>query len=354
MKIYIAHKDIPIQNKKSLFILTRPFLKDDEWQFNELDFKNNNLSVNDFQYELDIKKADIILLPFSINFYYKEGKKELLEEINTICKLQNCKAYGYVGGDFGIKFSEFSNIIYFRQGGFKSQLSNKNKGFIVGLSDHFQRLYQKETITPTLKKEVPIIGFCGHASLSSLKKAKEITKCLIENGKRLVRNPLNKVYEPLFASAYERAKLLQYLEQSNQVKTNFIYRENYRGGAITEEQRTATTLEYYNNILASDYVLCIRGAGNFSVRFYETLMMGKIPVFVNTDCLLPFEDKINWKKHVVWLEWKDRKNIAQIVADFHANLSADEFVHLQINNRKLWKETLSIEGMLEMISNLND
>jgi hypothetical protein len=349
LKIYIANKNIPIQNKKNLFILTRPFLNDNKWQFNQLEFDKNNLSVNNFQYELDIKKADVILLPFSINFYFKTEKKELLEEINTICKLQNSKAYGYISGDFGAQFPEFSNIIYLRQGGFKSQLSNKNKGFIVGLSDHFQRLYQKETITPTLKKEVPIIGFCGHASLSSLKKAKEITKCLIENGKRFFQNPFNKVYEPFFASAYERAKLLQYLEQSNQVKTNFIYREKYRGGAITEKERVVTTFEYYNNILESDYILCVRGAGNFSVRFYETLMLGKIPVFVNTDCLLPFEDEIDWKKHVVWVEWKDRKKIAQIVADFHVNLSANEFVHLQISNRKLWKVTLSVERMLGML-----
>ena len=112
-------------------------------------------------------------------------------------------------------------------------------------------------------------------------------KCVLENGKRFTKNPFNTVYEPLFASAYERAKLLSYFVKSDKVKTNFIYRENYRGGAITTEQRTKTTLEYYNNILESDYVLCVRGAGNFSVRLYETLMMGKIPVFVNTDCLLP-------------------------------------------------------------------
>ena len=82
-------------------------------------------------------------------------------------------------------------------------------------------------------------------------------------------------------------------------------------------------------------------------------MMGKIPVFVNTDCLLPFEEPINWKKHVVWVDWEDRKNIAQRVADFHANVSVDEFVHLQISNRKLWKETLSVEGMLEIMKSYN-
>src|SRR5690606_19049993 len=98
-----------------------------------------------------------------------------------------------------------------------------------------------------------------------------------------------------------------------------------------------------------DYVLCVRGAGNFSVRFYETLLMGRIPIFVNTDCLLPFEDKINWKKHVVWIEWKERSNIANIVADFHSKLTDKQFEDLQKSNRKLWKEELSVKAMLQNI-----
>ncbi|NHN26175.1 exostosin family protein [Flavobacterium jejuense] len=332
-------------------MLTRPFYKESNWCLDSDEFEKQNLLPKNFQYELDINSADIVLIPFSIPFYFTSNKRYLLEDINRVCKERGIKAYGFIGGDFGIELPDFSNIIYYRQGGFKSQLSEKNKGFIVGLSDHFQRLFLKETITPSEKKQMPTIGFCGHATFSLSKRAKEIVKCLLENGKRFKKNPLNKVYEPIFASAYERAKLLTYFEKSVKVKTNFIYRENYRGGAFTEKQRTATTLEYYNNILESDYVLCLRGAGNFSVRFYETLMLGKIPIFVNTDCLLPFEDKINWKNHVVWVEWKDRKNIAQRVADFHAALSTNEFVHLQISNRELWKETLSVEGILEMISN---
>ena len=343
MKIYIAHKDLVVQNKKALFVLTRPFFIEAKWQA--------NAKQDTFQYAIDINKADIVLLPFAVNFYFETKQQNLLEELNTVCKAKNIKAYGYISGDFGIEFPEFPNITYFRQGGFKLQLSKQNKGFPVALSDHFQRLFELENPIPNKKEELPIVGFCGHATISTVKRFKEIIKCALENGKRFMKNPINKVYEPLFASAYERAKLLASFDESKKVTTNFIYREHYRGGALTETQRTKTTLEYYNNILESNYVLCVRGAGNFSVRFYETLMMGKIPIFVNTDCLLPFEGEIDWKKHVVWVEWKDRKNIAQIVADFHTNLSADEFVYLQINNRKLWKETLSVKGMLEMISN---
>lgn len=350
MKIYIAHKNLPIKNKKALFILTRPFLKENNWQFNAEEFEYNNLAQENFQFELDYNQADILLIPFSINFYFDTKQQHLLQEVNAICKARNIKAYGYISGDFGIHFPEFSNIIYFRQGGFKSKLSTQNKGFPVALSDHFQILFELENPIPNKKDDLPLVGFCGHATISTIKRFKELVKCLLENSKRFTKKPLNKVYEPLFASAYERAQLLSYFEKSEKIKTNFIYRENYRGGAITTEQRTITTLEYYNNILESDYVLCVRGAGNFSVRLYETLMMGKIPVFVNTDCLLPFEDLINWKNHVVWVEWKDRKNVAELVTDFHSKLSADEFVHLQISNRKLWKETLSVKGMLEMVS----
>jgi hypothetical protein len=228
-------------------------------------------------------------------------------------------------------------------------LSNKNSGFPVSLSDHFQRIFNQENIIPTQKKEIPIVGFCGHSDSSSIKRLKEITKYILENCRRFFKNPLNSVYEPLFASAYKRAKLLQYLEQSKLIQTNFIYRKSYRGGIQTIENREKTTLEYYNNIKNSDYILCVRGAGNFSVRFYETLMMGKIPVFINTDCLLPFENHINWKNHVVWIDWKDRKNIAEKVSNFHNNISEEDFVCLQLSNRKIWKESLSINAMFHYL-----
>jgi hypothetical protein len=348
MNIYIAHKNLSFTNKKSLFILTRPFLKDDRWCNDEIEFQNMN-TLKNINYVLSIEQAHVVFLPFSINYYFENKQKYLLKEINAICKALKINIYGFISGDFGIKYPDFSNIFYFRMGGFKSKLSNHNLGFIVSLSDHFLGFFKQEHITPKLKQNIPIVGFCGHASFSSTKKLKEVTKFVIENVKRFIKNPLYGVYEPLFSSAFERAKLLKSFAESDGVKTNFIYRNNYRGGAKTQQQRTQTTLEYYNNILNSDYILCVRGAGNFSVRFYETLMMGKIPIFVNTDCLIPFEDKIKWKKHVVWVEWHERHKIVQKVIDFHQALSPNEFVNLQLENRQLWKEKLSIKSIINMI-----
>lgn len=333
MKIHIPHTDFVVNNKKTLFVLTRPFFIDGKWS----------------DAICTIEEADVVLLPFSINYYFDNKKGNLLKIISDLCWRNQIKAYGYVSGDFGQAYMEFSNIIYFRMGGFKKQLSANNKGFPVSLSDHFQRLYKIENPIPKAKSQLPIVGFCGHATLGQLKRAKELVKFGLENTKRFFKNPFRKDWEPFFASAYERAKLLMYLENSPLIATNFIYRKNYRAGAQTNIEREKTTLEYYDNIASSDYVVCVRGAGNFSVRLYETLMMGKIPVFINTDCLLPFEDEINWKSHCVWIEWKDRKHIVDEIIKFHQSISNQEFIDLQISNRKLWKETLSVNGMLSMI-----
>jgi hypothetical protein len=342
MNIYIQDVDCTI-DKKQLFILVRPFFYQAKIgnYFEELN-KWNIDNVN-FKFVDDISLATIVLIPLAIKQY---SKKEL-SLINLQCQELSIKAFGFVSGDFGIAYPEYSNIIYFRLGGFKSQLSNQNKGFPVALSDHFQLLFKKSDISPRPKNELPTIGFCGHASFSKVKRIKELLIFGKENIKRLLKNPLRKDLEPFFASSYQRAKILQVFEKSTNCINNFIFRNQYRAGT---KNRNQTTLEYYNNILNSDYIVCIRGVGNFSVRFYETLMMGRIPIFVNTDCLLPFEEKIDWKKHFVWVEWEDRNNIVAIVSDFHNKLSDEDFKNLQLSNRKLWKETLSVNGILNILN----
>ena len=86
------------------------------------------------------------------------------------------------------------------------------------------------------------------------------------------------------------------LDRSDYLHTEFLRSENIK----EENQRTIILFkklrkEYYQNIDNTDYTLCIRGTGNFSVQFYQTLALGRIPIFINTDCILPFEKEINWK-----------------------------------------------------------
>jgi hypothetical protein len=94
----------------------------------------------------------------------------------------------------------------------------------------------------------------------------------------------------------------------------------------------------------SDYILCARGKGNFSFRLYETLSCGRIPVFINTDCVLPYDFEINWKEFCVWVEEEDIDSIAKRVAEFHNALTPEGFTAIQRKCRKLWEDRLSPEG----------
>ena len=350
IKLYIPSIDFTQTNKLQLFVLTRPFYKKTGW-VNDLKIQQRwNISYA-YQYTSNIAEATLFLLPLPVNYYIDSGQRNLLQSYHELCLFYKIKGYGFISGDFGKAYPEFSTFTYFRMGGFKRQLSNKNLGFPASLSDHFQNIYKLEDPIPRPKTTVPVIGFCGHATGSPIKRTKEVVKCLLENTKRFIQNPFRKDWEPLFASAYERWQLLQLLEHSQDLHTQFIYRNHYRGGALTEEEQHATTLDYYDNLLQSDYVLCLRGAGNFSIRFYETLMMGKIPIFVNTDCLLPLANDIDWKEHVVWVEWHERYQIASKVVDFHKTISQEAFMELQIRNRKLWKEQLTVGTYLQKLAN---
>ena len=102
---------------------------------------------------------------------------------------------------------------------------------------------------------------------------------------------------------------------------------------------------------ANAYTFCIRGVGNFSVRFYETLAMGRIPVLIDTDCKLPLEEEINWQEHACIIKEKDIKQLPKLVAQYHNNLSEADFEAIQISNRNLWKHNLERIAYFKQIHN---
>jgi hypothetical protein len=230
IKVFIPHIDFTLFEPRSLFLLCRPFLINKSWGNENNNFKTWNIEPDSIKYINRIEEANLVLIPFPINYYFENKKTSELDKINQLCSKYKIKAYAFIGGDWGIAFPEFENITYFRMGGFRSQLSDLNQGFPAALSDHYLRLFGKQEIDVREKQSKPVIGFCGHATLSFQKRVKENLKFVLENLKRAIQNPFRNDWEPLFASAYQRASLLKRLETSAQIETNFIYRNNYRAG----------------------------------------------------------------------------------------------------------------------------
>ena len=95
------------------------------------------------------------------------------------------------------------------------------------------------------------------------------------------------------------------MENAKKINTSFIKRKYYWGrDKKSKNNKEALRHDFFNNIISTDYTVCVRGTGNFSARLYETLALGKIPIFFNTDSVLPFNEKIDWNDHMVVIPQK--------------------------------------------------
>jgi Exostosin family len=147
--------------------------------------------------------------------------------------------------------------------------------------------------------------------------------------------------QPVYPPALLRARAMRKLAGSPRVQTQFIARARYRGGATDATRRAQTTQEFYQNIAETDYTLCVRGGGNFSKRFYETLAMGRIPVLIDTDCLLPFEPGLAWDGFVVRVPANDLASLPRRVADHFAAVGTAGLAEQKKKCRQLWNDWLS-------------
>ena len=88
-----------------------------------------------------------------------------------------------------------------------------------------------------------------------------------------------------------RIGLITKIKNNHQIRDNFILRQHFWGGNPHNKQ---IIKDFNDNIEQSHFVICNRGAGNFSMRLYQTLAFGRIPLLLNTNMILPFEDIIDY------------------------------------------------------------
>jgi hypothetical protein len=302
--------------------------------------KEENAKTELFLIVNTIQKANCVIIPMSWNYYYRCNTiKQVLDYYKTIPS--NKRVISFVFGDKGVRVPRKFKGLVFRTSGFRSKLPKNHIGMPVFIEDPLKKHYSQSTIVQKPYALKALVGFCGQARPFGLHNIKEYCKITLKNSLTLIGYSKRDV-EPIVSAAYLRIQILNYLKASHNVTCNFIIRKAYRAGITTQKDTHPSTLEFYDNIVSSDYIVCVRGAGNFSTRFYETLAMGRIPVFVNTDCLLPLSQIIDWKQHVVWVEYNDRHAIGEIISAFHKRQDEAALNNVFLKNRALWEQHLQL------------
>jgi len=179
----------------------------------------------------------------------------------------------------------------------------------------------------------PTVGFRGQAAPMQLP-----IKLNIKNWINLLAME-NKVNAPLpiqYNFGYlHRRNAIAYLQQDKNIAHDFSIT------TVADIFDTKARMAYAENLLQYPYALCVSGHGNYSFRLYETMAAGRIPLFVNTDCVLPLEEKIDYKKLFVWVEADKLHQIGQTLTAFHLAHPGNAFIQQQQQLQNTWQQYLA-------------
>jgi hypothetical protein len=312
--------------------------------FLDLFFLKNH-ALEFFQLEENLEKVQVYIFPLEISYPKNSLEITKLNNFIDLANKYNKKVWVYSGGDFG-RTIDINNVITFRLGGFHSKLNANTQILPLFINDVYRSNFQHQW-EPLSKETLPTLGFVGHANGTFIKLLKELIIYSKNVLNRIVRKDLTD-FQVFYPSSRKRFLILKKLKSSTKIKSSFIFRNKYKAGAFSQEMKKLTNQEFLNNINDNLYTFCMRGSGNFSARFYETLVMGRIPLIIDTDIRLPLSKSIDWNKHCVLVH---EKNVIDGLINFHESHTNEQMQLIQKNNRQLILENLSRVNYFKKIYN---
>lgn len=161
----------------------------------------------------------------------------------------------------------------------------------------------------------PTVSFCGWAQASNIRSklsffVKDVTWAMI--GQFIKR------FEARRPGITLRKIGIDILKKSQKITSNIIVRSSYTGSVKTVQGKPdELRAEYIHNMASSVYAFAPRGDGNFSVRFFEALSLGRIPVILDTQIALPLENLIQYDDFVVRVPLENLDRLDIEIANWH-------------------------------------
>lgn len=336
IKIFTDRQCLTPENRTKVF----PLLFD-------LVYLPNDKAMSYFGFTDSIIEANVAIFPIDIISFTKKGKDNFLNKWINMISEHDIPIWVYASGDFGLSL-KIPNVTTFRFGGLNSKLHASTSILPAFIADPYDKIL-KNNFFLLEKTENPSLGFVGNANGAVFQVCKEFVLYIERNLINLtVDNPQD--YQPFYPSSRKRYLVLRRILKDHRIQSNFIFRNKYRARDKNVGTKEATTLDFFKNIQDNLYVFCLRGNGNFSIRFYEALIMGRIPVLVDTDIRLPLSDQIDWSKHCVIVP---EDVITDNLILFHSSKTDLELKEMQIANRKLMLEKLNrIDYFIEFANSI--
>ena len=254
-----------------------------------------------FTYVDDINDCDIIVLPYK----FKDCSDTVFQFLLNYAVQLNKTLYAfYIDDNQQQLIDDHPNVKLFRTSFFRSTKQSNEYAMPTVTADFFDGYLEEPELS---------IGYCGH-------------------------------------KLYGREKYINMFIESD-LKTDFIVRDGHFWSLQTD--KGITKKDFIENMKNNLFIFCNRGAGNYSYRFYEIMMMGRIPILITTDSVFPHEDKYDLNDVGIVIEEKVRENksnnylIERIQAYYDKNNT--DLVKIQKQNREIWEKYLSPCGFIKTI-----
>jgi len=307
--------------------------------------ESNKLRISDlasleFTLVDDGMKADWIMIPMFITSLASQSGKEFIKKSADLARSLK-KPFGVFSNSDLIIDPGVQDVYLFTPGAYSTFPHLVEIPAILPY-DPVQKWYQGNW--KPWNPQGSLVGFCGQATINPIKMLKDGLK-ISRLRKDLKKGSSPYLTVPKFLPAWERARILRKLKASD-LTTDFILRSRYKGGASSPLEKEKVEEEFYQNIHNSLFTVCVRGMGNYSVRFYQTLAMGRIPILIDTDSVLPFSSEIPYDQFILKVPFKDRFDIERRIVTFIKSKTEDELVSVQKMARECWLKHFQVKGMI--------
>lgn len=263
-----------------------------------IDFCNSHI-----KYTTNVEESNVIVLPYKL----QSSDDPYLLELCKLGKEYNKPVLTFYIDDNPQKFDLPDGCILYRTA-FSTKNRLHNEEPIMALIDDVSKDNYLES--PELS-----IGFCGQINC---------------NRKTYLTNLLK-----------------------SSLKTKFILRPITYFSSHFKQNKALARKEYFTNIEETLFTFCYRGYGNYSYRLYEVLMMGRIPILVNTNCVIPFlEEALNDGLAIVIVNEedfiKDNSILERSIQDFYDS-NRENMYTMQVKNRFIYEKYYSYYGFIKNI-----
>ena len=295
---------------------------------------------------------------FDTNVNYVEAENaQAIVLPNSFVKFDNhtddcIKKYADLGQVLGIP------VFVFSFGDLNDRVRFDPRVYVFRQSVYRSTMRPQDIVVPTLtgdygntgmslrqKNVLPIVSFCGQAGYKTIQQ--EI-KYHIKVWLWKVTSISKPSLRARTVGVYWRKKMLNACTDSTLVKTLFIIRHSFSGAHRTIElDPKIAHKEFVDSIINSDFVLAPKGDGNYSNRFLEALSLGRIPVLLDTDTVLPLEREIAYEKVIVRVPMEKVADTPKFIREWYDNLSEEDWKLAQVAARELYVSVLRLDSFFK-------